>query len=39
MPSSTNENFALMIESAEYAEMQGNLFDVLWAVSLERPPA
>jgi sugar-specific transcriptional regulator TrmB len=39
MLSSTNENFALVIESAEYAEMQGNLFDVLWAASLEHPPA
>jgi HTH-type transcriptional regulator, sugar sensing transcriptional regulator len=35
MISSTRENFALIIESAEYAEMQGNLFEVLWAASHE----
>jgi hypothetical protein len=28
MLSSTRENFALVIESAEYAEMQRNLFEV-----------
>ncbi|WP_037068855.1 TrmB family transcriptional regulator, partial [Pseudonocardia acaciae] len=39
MLSSTSENFALVIESAEYAEMQGNLFDVLWAASKDRPDA
>lgn len=37
MLSSTSENFALVIESAEYAEMQGNLFDVLWAASKDSP--
>lgn len=33
MLSSTRENFALVIESAEYAEMHANLFEVLWAAS------
>lgn len=36
MLSSTEENFALVIESAEYAEMQRNLFEVLWAASRPR---
>lgn len=33
MLSSSRENFALIIESAEYAEMHANLFEVLWSVS------
>jgi HTH-type transcriptional regulator, sugar sensing transcriptional regulator len=33
MLSSRRENFALKIESAEYAEMQRNLFEILWGVS------
>jgi len=39
MLSSTRENFALVIESAEYAEMQRNLFEVLWSASVTEPPA
>lgn len=35
MLSSRKENFALKIESAEYAEMQRNLFEVLWGVSVD----
>ena len=35
--SSRQENFAMMIESAEYAEMQSNLFEVLWAASDTTP--
>ncbi|RLV54858.1 transcriptional regulator [Aeromicrobium phragmitis] len=31
--SSRRENFAMMIESAEYAETQAHLFEVLWQVS------
>lgn len=31
--SSAQETFAMVIESAEYAQMQSNFFDVLWAVS------
>ena len=31
--SSRQENFAMMIESAEYAQLQANLFEVLWAAS------
>jgi len=38
MLSSTRENFALVIESAEYAEMQRNLFEVLWSASATEPP-
>ncbi len=38
MISSSAENFALMIESAEYAQMQSNLFEVLWAASASQPP-
>lgn len=40
MLSSKNENFALKIESSEYAEMQRNLFEILWASStdLGTPP-
>jgi hypothetical protein len=38
MISSRQENFALVIESSEYAEMQGNLFEVLWSVSHVEPP-
>jgi hypothetical protein len=37
MLSSTRENFALVIESAEYAEMHANLFEVLWAASSTEP--
>lgn len=37
MLSSKQENFALKIESAEYAEMQRNLFEVLWAASQDTP--
>jgi sugar-specific transcriptional regulator TrmB len=33
MLSSRNENFALKIESTEYAEMQRSLFEILWASS------
>jgi len=36
--SSTVENFALVIESAEYADTQRNLFEVLWTASDEQPP-
>ncbi len=39
MLSSKQENFALIIESSEYAEMQGNLFDVLWSASNTDPIA
>lgn len=39
MLSSTRENFALVIESAEYAEMQSNLFEVLWSASHTQPPS
>ncbi|MGH3357794.1 MAG: TrmB family transcriptional regulator [Nocardioidaceae bacterium] len=35
--SSRQENFAMMIESAEYAELQTNLFEVLWAASHTTP--
>jgi hypothetical protein len=35
--SSRRENFAMMIESAEYAQMQTNLFEVLWSVSSITP--
>jgi hypothetical protein len=35
--SSTRENFALIIESAEYAEMHANLFEVLWVASSTPP--
>jgi hypothetical protein len=35
--SSRRENFAMMIESAEYAQMQANLFEVLWAISSTEP--
>lgn len=35
--SSRRENFAMMIESAEYAQMQANLFEVLWSVSSTTP--
>lgn len=35
--SSTRENFALVIESAEYAEMHANLFEVLWEASSTTP--
>jgi len=38
MLSSTRENFALVIESAEYAEMQRNLFEGLWSASATEPP-
>ncbi|WP_228118053.1 hypothetical protein [Rhodococcus erythropolis] len=31
--SSKQENFAMTIESAEYAEQQQNLFEALWEVS------
>lgn len=31
--SSSTEDFAVKVESAEFAETQGNLFDVLWRVS------
>lgn len=31
--SSAHETFAMVIESAEYAQMQSNFFDVLWVVS------
>ena len=31
--SSAQETFAMVIESAEYAQMQSNFFDVLWGVS------
>lgn len=37
MISSKQENFALIIESSEYAETQGNLFDALWSVSRPDP--
>ncbi len=33
MLSTRNENFAVKIESTEYAEMQRNLFEILWNVS------
>ncbi|MGH3355064.1 MAG: TrmB family transcriptional regulator [Nocardioidaceae bacterium] len=39
MVSSPDENFALMIESAEYAQMQSNLFEVLWDASHSQPSA
>lgn len=35
--SSRSENFAMMIESPEYAQMQTNLFEVLWSVSSTNP--
>lgn len=35
--SSRRENFAMMIESAEYAQMQANLFAVLWSASSTTP--
>ena len=35
--SSRRENFAMMIESSEYAQMQTNLFEVLWSVSSSTP--
>lgn len=35
--SSRRENFAMMIESAEYAQMQTNLFEVLWFTSSTKP--
>ena len=35
--SSRRENFAMMIESAEYAQMQAHLFEVLWSVSSTTP--
>ncbi|MGH3386480.1 MAG: hypothetical protein ACRDO1_18015 [Nocardioidaceae bacterium] len=35
--SSRRENFAMMIESAEYAQMQTHLFEVLWATSSTTP--
>ena len=35
--SSRSENFAMMIESAEYAQMQANLFEVLWEASETNP--
>ena len=38
MISSKRENFALVIESPEYAAMQGNLFEFLWSLSSTRPP-
>jgi hypothetical protein len=31
--SSAQETFAMVIESAEYAQMQSNFFDVLWGIS------
>ena len=31
----TGENFALVVESLEYVEMQRNLFEVLWAAGSE----
>lgn len=34
--SSRRENFAMMIESVEYAQMQANLFEVLWSSSNTR---
>ena len=37
--SSRRENFAMMIESAEYAQMQANLFEVLWSISSTTPLA
>jgi sugar-specific transcriptional regulator TrmB len=39
MISSKRENFALVVESLEYVEMHRNLFEVLWAVAAEDPPA
>ena len=39
MISSKRENFALVVESLEYVEMQRNLFEVLWAVAAEDLPA
>ena len=39
MISSKRENFALVVESLEYVEMHRNLFEVLWAVAAEEPPA
>lgn len=33
MISSRRENFALVVESLEYVEMQRNLHEVLWAVA------
>ncbi|MGY1749309.1 TrmB family transcriptional regulator [Modestobacter sp. SYSU DS0511] len=36
MLSSTDESFAVKIESSEYATMQANLFEVLWGVSEAR---
>jgi predicted transcriptional regulator len=39
MLSSPDENFALMIESADYAQMQSNLFQVLWDASDTKPPS
>lgn len=35
--SSATEDFAVKVESVEFAEMQGNLFDVLWRVSEPHP--
>lgn len=35
--SSRSENFAMMIESAEYAQLQANLFEVLWSASSTDP--
>lgn len=35
--SSRSENFAMMIESAEYAQLQTNLFEVLWSASGTEP--
>ena len=31
--SSRRENFAMMIESSEYAQVQANLFEILWSAS------
>ncbi len=39
MISSKRENFALVVESLEYVEMHRNLFEVLWAVAAQDPPA
>lgn len=36
--SSRRENFAMMIESSEYAQMQTNLFEVLWSASGTESP-
>lgn len=36
--SSRNENFAMMIDSKEYADTQLNLFQILWQASEPTPP-